>query len=101
MVFARPAEREAMAAAARAAGVGFYGLFLAADLSTRLARVSARGRDASDADRKVAEAQEGYHLGGSTGRRSTGTIAQTAARARGTGLTRRARADIKRPALYD
>jgi len=84
-VFARPAEREALAAAAKPAGVAFHGLFLAADLSTRLARVGGRARDASDADRKVAEMQESYDLGSLdwTQIDASGTVEETAARARG------------------
>ena len=60
-VFAQSDERAAMARAA--AGRPFHGLFLAADLSTRLARVGARKGDASDADAAVARAQAGYDLG--------------------------------------
>jgi aminoglycoside phosphotransferase family enzyme/predicted kinase len=65
-VFARPQERAAIAAAAAAAGLPLRGLFLTADLQTRLGRVGARARsasDASDADAAVARAQEGYDLG--------------------------------------
>jgi aminoglycoside phosphotransferase family enzyme/predicted kinase len=57
-VFARPAERAAIETAATAAGAEFHGLFLVADLSTRLARVGNRGPDASDADAAVAQKQE-------------------------------------------
>ncbi|MGA8611432.1 MAG: AAA family ATPase [Xanthobacteraceae bacterium] len=62
-VFAQAHERAAFAAAAKAAGLPLRGLFLTADLPTRLARVGARARDASDADEKVARAQESYDLG--------------------------------------
>ncbi|NWG24435.1 MAG: AAA family ATPase [Pseudorhodoplanes sp.] len=62
-VFSKAHEREAVAAAARAAGVPFNGLFLTADLATRVARVGARAADASDADAAVARKQEGYDLG--------------------------------------
>jgi predicted kinase len=62
-VFSRPQERAAMAHSAAALGVRFRGLFLEADLATRLARVGARGRDASDADAAVAARQQGYDLG--------------------------------------
>src|SRR5262249_45164723 len=62
-VCARPEEREALAAAARQCGVGFRGFFLVADLATRLARVGARERDASDAHAEVARQQESYDLG--------------------------------------
>jgi aminoglycoside phosphotransferase family enzyme/predicted kinase len=58
-VFARPEERAAIAGA----GAPFQGLFLAADLDTRVARVGARRADASDADAAVARAQEQYDLG--------------------------------------
>jgi uncharacterized protein len=62
-VFAKPKERELMAQSAAILGVSFRGLFLQADLATRMARVGARGRDASDADAGVASAQESYDLG--------------------------------------
>lgn len=83
-VFAKPQERDAIAAAAQAAGVRFDGLFLAADLDTRLARVGGRTGDASDADRTVAAAQEAYDLGPLRWAQvdASGTPEQTAARAR-------------------
>lgn len=62
-VFATRAERDAIAAAAREAGVPFRGLFLVADLATRLARVDGRRADASDADAAVARRQDSYDLG--------------------------------------
>jgi uncharacterized protein len=58
-VFARPHERAAIAVA----GTPVRGLFLTADLATRLARVTDRSADASDADAAVARAQEDYDLG--------------------------------------
>jgi predicted kinase len=58
-VYARPHERAAIAAA----GAPFRGIFLTADLATRLARVTGRMADASDADAAVARAQEDYDLG--------------------------------------
>jgi len=58
-VYARPHERAAIAAA----GPPFHGLFLTADLPTRLARVTRRTADASDADATVARVQEDYGLG--------------------------------------
>ncbi len=61
-VFARPEERDALRHAARAGGVTFHGLFLAADMATRVARVGSRQGDASDADTAVARAQERYVL---------------------------------------
>jgi predicted kinase len=62
-VFASPQERDALAAAAQAAKVPLQGLFLTADLATRIARVGGRTKDASDADAAVAQAQEDYDLG--------------------------------------
>ncbi|MGA7788967.1 MAG: AAA family ATPase [Xanthobacteraceae bacterium] len=62
-VFGLPGERAAIATAAGAAGVGFRGLFLTADLPTRVARVGARGPDASDADAAVARKQEDFDIG--------------------------------------
>jgi len=58
-VYARPHERIAIAAA----GAPFRGIFLTADLPTRVARVSGRAADASDADARVARVQEHYDLG--------------------------------------
>jgi uncharacterized protein len=58
-VYARPHERAAIAAA----GTPFRGIFLTADLPTRLARVAGRTADASDADAAVARVQEDYDLG--------------------------------------
>ncbi len=60
-VFAEGFERADVAQAAR--GFRFHGLFLTADLATRVARVGARVKDASDADAAVARAQEHYDLG--------------------------------------
>jgi len=62
-VFAKPEERAAIEQAAAAAGAEFRGLFLTADLATRLARVGGRGPDASDADAAVARSQEDYDIG--------------------------------------
>ena len=62
-VFARPGERDAIKSAAHEAHVAFRSLFLVADLKTRIARVSARSLDASDADAAVARQQETYALG--------------------------------------
>ena len=60
-VFGQANERTA---AAQAAPNGkFRGLFLTADLATRLARVGGRTGDASDADTAVARRQEQYDLG--------------------------------------
>jgi aminoglycoside phosphotransferase family enzyme/predicted kinase len=62
-VFARADERAAIAAVAQACHVSFRGVFLIADLATRLARVGARERDASDADADIARRQEDYEIG--------------------------------------
>jgi hypothetical protein len=62
-VFAAPAERAAIAAVGAENKVTFRGLFLTADLATRIARVGHRAGDASDADARVAERQESYPLG--------------------------------------
>jgi predicted kinase len=62
-VFAKPKERIVVRQSAEILGVPFRGLFLDADLDTRLARVAARDEDASDADTAVARAQERYELG--------------------------------------
>ncbi|MBI1203083.1 MAG: AAA family ATPase [Rhodopseudomonas sp.] len=59
-VFARAGERDAIAAVAPDR---FHGLFLTADLDTRIARVGGRVNDASDADATIATAQEAYDLG--------------------------------------
>jgi predicted kinase len=83
-VFARPQERTIMAQSARALGVPFHGLFLAADLDTRLARVGGRSRNASDADAAVARSQESYDLGTLDWARvdASGTPEETLAHAR-------------------
>jgi aminoglycoside phosphotransferase family enzyme/predicted kinase len=60
-VFARADERQAIAAAAGHAP--FRGLFLTADLATRVARVGHRSGDATDADAAVARRQEAYDVG--------------------------------------
>jgi uncharacterized protein len=62
-VFAQPHERDALRCIARERGVAFHGLFLVADMATRMARVGARRKDASDADSAVVHAQEQYALG--------------------------------------
>jgi aminoglycoside phosphotransferase family enzyme/predicted kinase len=82
-VFARPQERAALATMARSAGLRLHGLFLTAPVATRLARVGGRSRDASDADRKVAQMQESYDLGTLdwTPIDASGTVAETAERA--------------------
>ena len=62
-MFADPRERAGLEAMAKSANIPLRGLFLTADLDTRVARVGARARDASDADASVARAQERYDLG--------------------------------------
>jgi len=95
-VFAKPQERAVMQRSANALGVPFHGLFLDADLATRVARVGARSGDASDADAAVARAQESYDLGALDWERvdASGTPDQTLARALAAleRLTRSARA---------
>jgi aminoglycoside phosphotransferase family enzyme/predicted kinase len=83
-VFAREDERAAIAAAAQETGTPFCGLFLTADLATRVARVGARAKDASDADAAVARQQERYQIGDLdwTGIDASGSSAETLARAR-------------------
>jgi len=62
-VFAQAEERAALVTMADAAKLALRGLFLTADLKTRLARIGGRAGDASDAGEKVARAQESYDLG--------------------------------------
>jgi uncharacterized protein len=83
-VFAKPQERAAIEQCAQALGVPFHGLFLDVDLATRIGRVGARRRDASDADAAVTRAQESYDLGdlGWVKIDASGTPEQTLARAR-------------------
>jgi uncharacterized protein len=59
-VFAQAGER---AAIAKIGGATFHGLFLTADLATRLARVGGRKNDASDAGTEIARGQEQYDVG--------------------------------------
>ena len=81
-VFATPAERADIAKAA--ASHACHGLFLDADLATRLARIGTRTGDASDADRAVAQAQEHYDLGALDWHRidASGDPAETLCRAK-------------------
>lgn len=80
-VFADPAERTAIAQAA--GGAEFRGLFLAAPLAVRVARVTGRAGDASDANAEVARKQENYDLGVMEWRQvdASGTPAETLERA--------------------
>jgi len=83
-VFAKPEERTAVERSAAAAGVEFRGLFLTADLTTRLQRIGERAPDASDADAEVARKQEEFPTGAVTWRHidASGSHAQTLATAR-------------------
>lgn len=62
-VFAQQDERDALVHLAQSCKVRFNGLFLTADLATRIRRVGERIADASDADAAVARRQENYDLG--------------------------------------
>jgi predicted kinase len=62
-VFARNAEQHAIRDVANGLNVRFAGLFLTADLDTRVKRVGHRQRDASDATPEIAKLQEKYDLG--------------------------------------
>lgn len=59
-VFAMEEEREAAEAVAKRFRKAFRGLYLEADLATRIDRIEKRTGDASDADRVVAIKQEAY-----------------------------------------
>ena len=61
--FQREAQRAALADWARQHPGRFVGLFLTADLATRLSRIERRKHDASDATREVALQQEATPLG--------------------------------------
>ena len=61
--FLREDEREAIRRMAVTSKTGFDGLFLQADLATRLARIGTRKNDASDANAEVAKLQEGHDIG--------------------------------------
>jgi aminoglycoside phosphotransferase family enzyme/predicted kinase len=81
-VFADPRERAEIEHAVGDAV--FHGLFLTASLDVRIARVGARKADASDADARVAQAQEQYDLGTMTWRKvdASGTPEATLENAR-------------------
>jgi len=83
-VFARPDERAAIEGVAREAHAAFHGLFLTADLATRLKRIGGRRGDASDADASVARLQEEFELGAMswTSVDASGTPEQTLDRVR-------------------
>ena len=61
--FLQEAERAGPASLARKHGARFVGLFLTADLATRLARIEQRKSDASDATREVVLMQETLAIG--------------------------------------
>jgi hypothetical protein len=61
--FMQEAQRTALFDLARERSVRFIGLFLTADLATRLARIAHRKNDASDATRDVALKQEATEIG--------------------------------------
>ncbi|WFU13594.1 bifunctional aminoglycoside phosphotransferase/ATP-binding protein [Bradyrhizobium sp. CB3481] len=83
-VYMEEAERTEIADLAAKQGVGFLGLFLTADLETRLARIEQRKDDASDATRNVALKQEAAAIGAVNWHRinASGTPDQTLAGAR-------------------
>jgi uncharacterized protein len=62
-VFARQSERTAIRDVARALNIPFSGLFLVADIATKMRRVGQRKGDASDATPKIAQMQERYDVG--------------------------------------
>jgi hypothetical protein len=62
-VYARPAERDAIAAVAHRAQVPFVGLWLEAPAEVLMARIAARQGDASDATVAVLRQQQSYDLG--------------------------------------
>lgn len=62
-VYARPDERDGLAALAERLAVPFHGLWLSAAGDTLVARVEGRTKDASDATAAVVRRQLGYHTG--------------------------------------
>ena len=61
--YLQEAERTEIAHLAATCGIRFVGLFLTADLATRLARIGQRTGDASDATPNVALKQETFAIG--------------------------------------
>jgi uncharacterized protein len=61
--FLRETERAVLADLARQHDARFIGLFLTADLATRVARIEQRKHDASDATRAVAVKQQSFAIG--------------------------------------
>jgi hypothetical protein len=84
-VFAHEIERVAVRAAARDLNIRFVGLFLVADLATRLDRIGRRRGDASDATAEIAELQEQYSIGAVDWAviDASGTLEQTLLRCQG------------------
>jgi aminoglycoside phosphotransferase family enzyme/predicted kinase len=78
-VFARATERSQIAGVCRRRQSYFCGLFLTADVETRLSRVGGRRGDASDADQNVVLLQSEYDLSSMDWIRidASGTLAQT------------------------
>ena len=62
-VFAKPQERALISKLAQDNKLDFHGLFLTADMETRIKRVGARVSDASDAGAEIVRRQEDYDLG--------------------------------------
>ncbi|MFN0041633.1 MAG: AAA family ATPase [Alphaproteobacteria bacterium] len=62
-VFAKPEERDAIAAIAARAGVKFQAIWLEAPLALRGLRLDRRLNDASDATADIARAQDSYDIG--------------------------------------
>jgi len=83
-VYARPEERRALAALARARNLPFTGLWLEAAPEVLKARVAARRGDASDATAAVVETQLAYDLGDIDWQRvpAAGLLDEVVARAR-------------------
>lgn len=75
-VFSKPAERAAIEAAAREAGVPFAGLWLEADPAIAEQRILMRRRNASDATPEVLRAQLSYDVGPLTWTRVNSSFAK-------------------------
>jgi predicted kinase len=83
-VYAAADQRAIVEKSAAVLGIPFRGLFLDAELATRIARIARRGADASDADAAIARQQEHYQVAISGWPRidASGTSEETLARAR-------------------
>ena len=62
-MFAEPSERAEIEVIARETRATFQGVFLVADLDTRLQRIGSRGPDASDATAAIARQQDEFNVG--------------------------------------